>query len=219
MRSLVVVASLLVVGLAGCSSSPDPPGAQASSSSSPPSILVFEEPPPKTDRLYLLDAPHLAGTLPANGPEYRTPLPSGLDTSQETLLWTLPRPQLDVFHVTASLWVDVQGTHANHGAPTGACFWVIILRVESDNGFSGWASECPAQEAAIVAPGIRELQVTFPVMDVGDVEGDEVSLWITAGSDTESPGSTIELLTGSAEHPSWMAIEDLQLPLDTRTYL
>ena len=219
MRSFAVAACLLLVGLAGCSSTPESPDAEAASSSSSPSVLVFEEPVPKTDRLYLLDAPHMAGTIPAGGAEHRTLLPSYLVTDEDPPLWTLPRPELGVYHVTASLWVDVQGTHANPNSPTGGCFWIISLRISSDNGFYAWGSECPAHEAATVAPGIRELQVTFPAIDVADVPGNQVSLLVTGGSGTSSPGSTIELLSGSAEHPSWLAIEGMQLPLDTQTYL
>jgi hypothetical protein len=214
-----VAALLTLVALAGCTGSPSVEPETISQSSSETAPAARPLPPATTDTLFLLDAPHLEATLPVNGPLFRTPLPSGTSTA-EPLAWTFPRPDLTVLKVTAKVWVDVQGSHLHAGTLTGGCFWQFFLAVHSNEGGQAWGAEaCATPEATAVEPGLRELQVVFPAIDLVGVAGDQISLWPAAGTDARAPGSTVELLSGTNEYPSALTIEGLAAPLDMATLL
>lgn len=169
----------------------------------------------------MVDAPHMVATLPTDGQEVRSRVPSAYTdySSRPTLEWTLPKPGLDVFQGVLSLWVDVQGTYVHAGAPTGGCFWDVRFEVVSTTGdFHPVASSC-VPEQPLVESGIRLREFAFAVpFNFTNAEGDTLSVKMGTLS-PGTPGSSIHVLSGSAVHPSAITIEGLRLPLDTRTLL
>lgn len=216
--------------LAGCSSAQDdvrdPP-------SSGPTFAVtatrslLPEPDPTTDTMYLLASPHMSA-MPLDGPTVRTPLPSFQDAFEASLLganssigvpWKLPRDGLQVLEGNATLWIEVQGTVTNPNTPYagGGCFWNVFLRAEADDGGYSGSVQC-LDEATVVSPGVRVLNVTFDAIDVRGVVGDTLSMAVYT-SGIYGSDATVELLSGSVEFPSRLSLRGLALPLDTQTYL
>ena len=214
---IAVCLALLALSLAGCSSgggSDVQPS--ASGSAMPPPQPDVTAPASLTDTLYFLDAPHLAATLPVSGSGHETAVPEGV--TAESAEWSLPRPGLDSLQANATIWVDIRGSHIHTGAPSGGCFWAVGLRLYAADGtFVETAAPCPAQEEAVVEPGIRALQVTFDPLDIASFDGETVSISISAGQN--SPGSSIHVLGGTREYPSQLTIVGVQLPLDMTTLL
>jgi hypothetical protein len=223
---------LLLAGipLAGCvGQGQDEPAATSSgplfTATATRSLLPVAD--PTTDTMYLLGSPHMSAALPV-GPTVRTPLPSYRDAFEASLAqgnsnlgvpWTLPRDGLQVLEGNATLWIEVKGTVTNPNTPYagGGCFWNVFLRAEaSDGGYSG-SVEC-LDEPTVVPAGVRALNVTFDAIDVRGVVGDTLSIAVYT-SGIYGSDATVELLSGSAEHPSRLSLRGLALPLDTETFL
>lgn len=222
LRPLLVLL-LVSIALAGCSSGVEPTIAQpaSSSSSTAPPVLADLV---RTDTLYLLESPHLAGALPTGGAIIRTYVPTDLDSLEGAQVpvfpkWTLPRPDLAELEVTIRLWIDVQGVVTN--PPRGAfnCFWSFSFFIEHNDGTrTGLTSYC-SPDAPVVPTGIRMQEHSFvetPDLAVG--RGDRLGFDInTYGA--YAPDASVDILSGTAEFDSSFTITGLQLPIDTQTLL
>src|SRR5687768_211375 len=105
---------LVSVLAAGCTSAPPEPGSTATHT-----VTAVETRAPVllTDTLHLLDAPHLAATLPEATQEIVLDVPTRGDQALE---WTMPRPQSPLtVAAKVTLWVQVEGTVLNGVAPNG----------------------------------------------------------------------------------------------------
>jgi hypothetical protein len=221
---VLVVAMLSVMGLAGCSSSPpssDEAGpVEVVTSTATLSLLPPAE--PTTDTMYLLEAPHMTATLPPADPLLRTPVPSVFEGpgAASWAEWLLPRGGVGVLEGNVTLWVEVRGAVVNPNLPfmgNDPCFWsVTLVAYRSDGGYNA-VGDC-ADEPNVVPEGIREIRVEFSAVDISDVQGDTLALWVS-NSGIASDGATVEVLAGSPEYPSRLALRGLELPLDTRTLL
>lgn len=222
----VVCAALLFTALSGCSGGPgdsaeEAPSPLAASSTTAASVRQVV----RTDSLHFLDPPHMAGQLPEGGAVIRTPVPSEIDYSNGMALpeWSLPRPELGELVVTVRLTVDVQGVVTNpysYTIPGGRnCFWRVILHfadVQADHVQGSIADSC-VPDTPVVATGTRTLEVPLRVADFSALDGDQLSVSVmTTGA--YAPSSTVHVLSGTPEADSTLAIERLQLPLDTRTH-
>lgn len=221
------VAALLVVGFAGCTSTPSPEeeAAPTPTFTSLATLSNLPPPAPTSDTMYLLDAPHMVAS-PPSGPTVRTPVPSLFDDlapglgSASFVEWSLPRDQLGVLEGNLTFWVEVRGSVVNPNVPFfggTACFWnVMLLAYRSDGGYNG-VGNC-ADEPNVVPEGVREFRVEFGAIDISDVAGDVLAVRVST-SGIYSDGATVDLLAGSPEHASRLALRGLTLPLDTQTYL
>jgi hypothetical protein len=218
MMRVVALVSCLLMALAGCSSGPASDEATPSSvtTSSSATVLTFNAPPPLTDTLHLLDAPHLAATLPEGGEEIRVPIPSSAGVSGTEVRWSLPRPTgLNSISANLTFWVEVQGTVLNN-EPTG-CFWYVVLTVDTGDGLSSLADPMCASEPAVVPPGVRQLTLfNSGSFDISGASGATIKVEVSVSSSV-APGASVALLAGTSEHDSSVTIAGLQLPLDTQT--
>lgn len=219
-----LLATLIVsIALAGCSSGPEPgleQPAASSSSSAPPTLPDIV----RTDTLYLLDSPHLAGALPADGATIRTYVPTDLDSLEgaqvpEWPKWTLPRPDLAELEVTIRLWIDVQGVVTN--PPRGAfnCFWSFAFFIEHNDGTRTGLTNYCSPEAPVVPTGIKMQERSFVVTpDLAVGRGDRLGFDLnTYGA--YAPDASSDVLSSTAEFDSSLSIAGLQLPIDTQTLL
>lgn len=227
---VVPAVAVLAFVLSGCASpgadqepvAPAGPTLSASPTESP-SLPVLAT---GTDTMHLQDAPHMTARAPTGQVDTVVALPGFSDAFGNAFLqanpnpgitWRLPRQGLAVLEGNATLWVDVHGTVTNP-SPTNGCFWSIMLKVEGADGSQvGQGSQC-LREDNVVAEGVRSLQVTFAALDASTVQGDTLALTVFSNG-VYAPGAGIDLLTGSVEHDSRLAVHGLALPLDTQTYL
>lgn len=206
--------------LAGCSSSPSATPADGEQSST---FVVTAAPAldttPRTDTLFLLDPPHLAGQLPGGDATIRTQVPSDLYPGNVPLpTWVLPRPAVPELVTSISIWVEVQGVVTNYANPTGGCFWFVALHFEDESGpLNNVASAC-APEPGIVPEGIREVVIDVPETDIQNLAGVRLAATVVTYG-TYTPGARADILSGTADHPSAITIAGLQLPIDTQTLL
>lgn len=220
MRSQVV-ATLVLVGLAGCASTPDVPTTTPSSSS--PSLVLppLEQRPLTTDTLHLLEAPHMAGRVPSSDVVLRQAIPSAYGNpggSSLPIEWTMPRPDLPALTGEVAIWVEVQGTVANAGyAQAGGCFWIVWIAIVDEQGGQTEIGSCQL-DAPIVEPGVRQVRWELPAFDVRDAVGTAlvIGLQTTAAPGT---GGAVTLLSGTKESDSILQLDGLQVPLDTTTLL
>lgn len=224
LRRPVAAALPLLVLLAGCSS---PPAEEAAPSpttafTSTATLSLLPGPEPTSDTMYLLDAPHMQAAPPA-GPTVRAAVPSLADQLQASggaeAEWTFPRDQLRVLEGNLTFWVEVRGSVLNPNVPFGggtSCFWTALLLVKDGNASSG-VGNC-ADEPNVVPEGVREIRIGFGAADIGDVVGDTLAVRLS-NSGVYSGQATVEVLAGSPEHASRLALRGLSLPLDTQTYL
>lgn len=226
MVRVMVAATLLMLGLAGCSTgqevaietpTPSATSSSAAASVAPPVPLL-------TDTLYLLDAPHMAATLNARTEPFRSPVPSAADQvsgilgASPILKWSMPRPNLTALAGSAIIWVDVQGFVAHQDA-TNPCFWQLSLRLDRDDGgFYATSAGC-VEEPAVVPEGIRAIEFAFEGIDVSSFVGEELSIQLTTTALAAAPGATVSALSGSLEHDSRLTVVGIQVPLDTQTLL
>ncbi len=225
MARLVVAAALLMLGLAGCSAGEDlaieTPTASATPSSAAPIVAPV---PVLTDTLHLLDAPHLAATLNPQSSAFRAPIPSAADSFggllgvNPTLKWSLPRPNMTALAGSAVVWVEVQGTVVHQDA-TNPCFWLLTLRLDSDDGGIYQQSGGCVEEPTVVPEGIRPVQFTFEGVDFSGFEAETLSFQLSTTAAPLAPGASVTALTGTLEYDGLLTIAGLQVPLDTQTLL
>lgn len=223
----MTAAVLLAFALAGCADASDAPSTESPS----PTVRVvatrslLPEPEPTTDAMYLLAPPHMTAS-PPDGETFRTLLPSYVEGSlpaplgtSERIEWQLPRGGLRVLDGNLTFWAEIRGAVTNPNIPFNgtACFWsVTILAYADDGGFHAYGN-C-LDEPAVIPEGIREMRWDFSGLDMSGVTGDILAVSI-ASSGIYGDGSSVEILWGSREHPSRLAVRGLALPLDTETYV
>lgn len=220
---VMLVSAALV---AGClSPAPHGPGPEDTPSPSSPAPTRTSEPGVQplaagmTDTLFLLEPPHMAGRLPGDGAGLRIPVESYSTVvagGGDGVLWSMPRPDLASLSGNATIFVEVQGTVLQSPLTQG-CFWQVLLRLDGADGISAATGACVAEDT-LIQPGVRELRVAWSGLDVAGLEGDQVGLSLVANGE-KAPGATIEVLAGTAEHPSRLSLRGLAVPLDTRTLL
>lgn len=231
MVHLAAVPCLLVLVLSGCSSMPVEESS-TSVSTSAFTATAYSDPTlsePLTDTLHLLEAPHVAGTLSANGEVLRSPVQSTSGSPRpagvEYHSWELPRPEALTYVVgTARFWIEFEGSNVN-AVPIDTCFWRVNLSFVRTNTTGGGNpvgatmtdDVCVAQPEALPT-GIHELTISFPGRPVPADAGDKLRLWITSSS-FMAPGAGVHVLSGTPEYDSTITLNGLQVPLATQTYL
>ena len=199
---------------AGCASAPPEPEATTTHTvAATETASAFSV----TDTLHLLDAPHLAATLPEGAQDLVLDVPTR--GGDQALQWTMPRPESPLtVAATVTLWVDVQGTVVNGASPNGGgdCFWTLVLLIDGEAPAS--AGAC-VEEPVTVPTGIRQLVVEIPPLDTSMLKGTKLGLGLFATALASSPDSSIHLLTGTPEHDSLFTVQGLEVPLDMQTVL
>lgn len=213
---------VVVVALAGCSSKPadQAPVTTTDTITSVAAGGGFEEAVTTTDTLHFRDPPLASGVPLVASEPIRVLVPSDYNTNAQNsgrapAVWRLPRPMAANGTADVTFWVDVQGLVSNAGALAGAgsdCFWLVIFKMDDGSeGGRNLGGVCLG-EPPVVPEGIRQLRAQVPDLDFTG-EGRALRLHI-ATTGIYSTGSTVDVLTGTAEYDSFLTIPGLKAPLD-----
>lgn len=218
LRPWLVVAFLLWV-LPGCSSDPeldDPvsPTTAVATSTAP------VKPVARTDTLYLLDAPHMAGMLAPDAEPIRTPMPAPGTTTGSAMSpeWRLPVTGLVELQTTLVLYIDTQGV-VTAGTGGNVCFWMVGMRLEHADGSSEGLSNYCFGEDPVVPTGIQRLEFAIPQTLVEAAAPGDLLFFDFGALATFAPGATMDILSGTLTTNSSFTVAGLQIPVDTQTYL
>lgn len=211
-----VLVLVVAAAIAGCTSGGEPAKAPAGPGTTPPEPTGSQGGGPPlpglTDTLYLLVAPHASGKPPTSAGSWSADVPASSDPLAAPLEWRLPPVRLATYTVTGSVWVEVQGPVY---ATSPDCFWAPSLAALDGQGNGVVAFGCIAEPLA-VGPGVRRLDFSI-LLTADDLEPTRLTFGLSAAS-VIPPGSSVQVLASSAEHPSRVTVAGLQVPLDTTTY-
>lgn len=206
--------------LAGCSSPPSSDGVASTETSTTFSVIGDNRvaAPRFTDTYHFLARPAVTPTPPDSYEPVRVPVSSLYDRTaaptSEPPTWDFAIPQdIQGLIGTATVWVEVQGTVTGNPfsqPPTEGCFWCLNAVVDGD--LVGLGS---LTEDLQVEPGIYELHFAFSYADRSFPAGTTFHVQFTTGEwMARAPGTSVEMLTASIQHDSFLQIYGLELPLD-----
>lgn len=217
-RALPATVLALVPLMAGCASPGDGEPAPATPSATY-SVVGDNRVSPVlvSDTYHLLAQPDVAPRAPTGTETVRVPVGSAFAPTKVTQpsddAWRLVLPH-DVGGLvgTARLWVEVKGPLLGNpfSGVTGGCFWSLDVAAQGEE----YGLACLPEEMQ-VREGVHELVFTFAHADRAYPAGTVLALTFEALEWVErSPGTTVEVLTGSAEFDSSVQLYGLELPLD-----
>lgn len=215
----VLPATVLALLVAGCVSPPGDDAAPSPATPSPTYAVVADNkvaPPLVTDTYHLLAQPAVTPRAPAGGEPIRVPVRTAFAPAEVAQpvdeAWDLVLPH-DVGGLvgTARIWVEVKGPLLGNpfSGLTGGCFWSLDAVVAGEP----FGLACLAEELQ-VREGVHELVFAFAHPDRAYPAGTVVQVEFHSFEWVErSPGTTVEVLTGSAEFDSAVQVYGLELPL------
>ena len=230
MRILLLSVATLGLLLAGCSSppaaGPDPAAVE------PETFTVVGDnrvaAPAFTDMYHFLAQPDVTATPPDAYEPVRVRVQSLHERSVQIATtppnqpvppapsWNFTLSQdLDGIVGTATVWVEVTGTVTGNPfsqPPTSGCFWALDALVD---GYADRVTLGCLMEDLQVEPGIYELHLSFAHADLAFPAGSAFHVEFSTGEwVARSPGTTVEVLTGSIQYDSVLQLYGLRLPLE-----
>lgn len=215
----------VTIALAGCgdpgSGDPSMPSNSSTLTSTVTKPQVNASAPLISDTLHFLEPPAYAAVAPLAQDPIRVAIPSNTDNVASTATGAGGAPRwriaftdsLSRIEGNATLWVEVSGTVVGDPANPN-CFWQLALLFELPNGqASSPTALCIGSESQVVSPGVRRLDFALDI-EVAVPAGTNMTWSLSNRAVAMSPGSQMDLLTGSAEFDSQATIVGLALPID-----